>query len=306
MQVLIIGGTGMIGSHAALHLRSKGHAVTISGRSSTTIPALADLPFLAGDYLQETDFPAEVLSRFDAVVFAAGSDVRHVPHDSAADEHYLAANGEAVPAFARRARDAGVGIFVHVGSAYPHVVPDKVAESAYVRSRKMAADRTAALAGPGFAACSLDAPIVVGAVAGMVVPFFQATIQYAEGKLPVPAFAPPGGMNFISTRSLSEAIAGALENAASLSGRAVLIGDENHTYAEYLEAFFSAVGKGQKLPVLEEDHPLLPRATRYAGDAVVRYEPDAADVKLLGGYRRNDVRNAIGELVRDSKTGGSA
>ncbi|KAF6836575.1 hypothetical protein CPLU01_03610 [Colletotrichum plurivorum] len=308
MKVLIIGGTGMIGAHAALHLRSLGHSITISGRRPpTTTPSLAELPFLAGDYLEKDDFPPSSLSQFEAIVFAAGSDVRHVPQGSAADEHYLSANGSAVPAFARLARDAGVKVFVHIGSAYPHVVPEKVAESAYVRSRKLAADGITQLAGPEFFAVSLDAPIVVGGVPDIpVAPFFQASVQYAEGKLPIPAFAPPGGMNFISTRSLSEAISGALENAAALSGRAVLVGDENLTYAEYVEAFFVAVGNAQKLPVLEQDHPLMPRATRYAGDGLVRYEPDVEDVKLLGGYRRNDVKNAIEELVRFSKAGSSA
>ncbi|KAI8170051.1 hypothetical protein K4K49_005452 [Colletotrichum sp. SAR 10_70] len=302
MKILVVGGTGMIGGHAALHLRSKGHQVTISGRRAPTeVSALVKLPFLQGNYLRG-DITADQLARFEAVVFAAGSDVRHVPEGQGADEHYLQANGEAVPAFARMAREAGVRIFVHVGSAYPHIVPEAVHSSPYVRSRKLAADGVAALATLTFHACSLDPPIVVGTVPGMKIPMFEAYIQYAEGKLPIPAFAPAGGLNFISTQSLSEAIAGAIENSKTVSGRSILVGDENLTYAEYLETFFHAVGNQQKLPVSDQDHPLMPRATLYAGDMVVRYEPDAADVAALGGYRRNDVRNAVSEIVSQHRS----
>lgn len=297
MKILVVGGTGMIGGHAALHLRSQGHQVTISGRRAPTeVAALVEIPFLQGNYLRG-DITVEQLAHFEAVVFAAGSDVRHVPEGQGADEHYLQANGKAVPAFARLAREAGVRVFVHIGSVYPHIVPDAVRSGPYVRSRELAAEGVAALATRDFHACSIDPPIVVGTVPGMKSPMLEAYMQYAEGNLPIPPFAPAGGLNFISTQSLSEAIAGAIENSETVSGRSILVGDENMTYAEYLEMFFHAVGNPQKLPVLDQDHPLMPRSTLYAGDRVVTYEPDAADVAALGGYRRNDIRSAVSEIA---------
>ncbi|CAI0645759.1 unnamed protein product [Colletotrichum noveboracense] len=283
-------------------LVSQGHQVTISGRRAPTeVAALVELPFLQGNYLRG-DITADELAPFEAVVFAAGSDVRHVPEGWGADEHYLQANGESVPAFARLAREAGVRVFVHIGSAYPHIVPEAAHSSPYVRSRKLAADGVAALAAPDFHACSLDPPIVVGTVPGMKVPIFEAYIQYAEGNLPIPPFAPAGALNFISTQSLSEAIAGAIENGEAVSGRSILVGDENLTYAEYLEMFFAAVGNSQKLPVLEQEQPLMPRSTLYAGDRVVTYEPDAADAAALGGYRRNDIRSAVSGIVSQHRS----
>ncbi|KAJ0314594.1 hypothetical protein Brms1b_006750 [Colletotrichum noveboracense] len=283
-------------------MKSQGHQVTISGRRAPTeVAALVELPFLQGNYLRG-DITADELAPFEAVVFAAGSDVRHVPEGWGADEHYLQANGESVPAFARLAREAGVRVFVHIGSAYPHIVPEAAHSSPYVRSRKLAADGVAALAAPDFHACSLDPPIVVGTVPGMKVPIFEAYIQYAEGNLPIPPFAPAGALNFISTQSLSEAIAGAIENGEAVSGRSILVGDENLTYAEYLEMFFAAVGNSQKLPVLEQEQPLMPRSTLYAGDRVVTYEPDAADAAALGGYRRNDIRSAVSGIVSQHRS----
>lgn len=133
----------------------------------------------------------------------------------------------------------------------------------------------------------------------MIVPMFQAYIDYARDNLPIPLFAPLGGLNFISTQSLSEAIAGALENSQAISGKAILVGDQNMTYAEYFQMFFQAVGNSQRLESLDQDHPLLPRATLYAGNKVVKYQPDPAELALLGGYRRDDIQNAIEDLVTE-------
>ena len=33
MKILIVGGTGLIGGHAALHLQSLGHEITIAARN---------------------------------------------------------------------------------------------------------------------------------------------------------------------------------------------------------------------------------------------------------------------------------
>ncbi|KAM0427828.1 hypothetical protein ACHAPT_007285 [Fusarium lateritium] len=302
MKVLVVGGTGMIGGTTALHLRSLGHRVTITGRKASKVPALADLPFLQGDYLKlEQDFGKETLGAFDAIVFSAGADVRHVPPDqqAEADQYYLHSNGEAVPAFALLARDAGVRIFVHIGSYCPHLAPELIETSAYVRSRKQAADRVTALASPIFYACSLDAPVVVGKVPGMQVPIFEALVNYARGKLDIPPFAPDWGSNIMSTTALAAAVAGALDNAAAVSGRAILLGDENWSTAEYWGMFFKAAGSNVKLEASEEGHPLLPRPVMFAGQETVVYEPDASDVALLGGYRRGDVESTIQGIVRE-------
>ncbi|HWV13748.1 MAG TPA: NAD-dependent epimerase/dehydratase family protein, partial [Sphingobium sp.] len=52
MKILVIGGTGMIGGHAALYLAAKGHDVTISGRKpAQQSTELSRMPFLQGDYV---------------------------------------------------------------------------------------------------------------------------------------------------------------------------------------------------------------------------------------------------------------
>ncbi|RSL52247.1 hypothetical protein CEP54_011022 [Fusarium duplospermum] len=317
MKILIVGGTGMIGGHAALHLRSLGHEVAIAGRNPppSSIPDLAQLEFVKGDFTAG-DFGVDQLSKFDAIVFAAGSDIRHVPENADADQHYLHVNGTLIPDFACLAKSAGVRHFIHIGSFYYHVAPELVDSVPYVRSRKLAADGVVAQAeqtgeykleslqeglksSPTFYACSLDAPFVVGTVPGMKVPMFDAYVRYAKGELPIPPSAPPGGTNFISAQSLSEAIAGALANGPSVSGKAILVGDENLTFAAYFGLFFKVVGKETQLPVLDQDHPLLPRATLFTGTKTVSYEPVKEEWEVLGSYRRNDIHNAIVEIVQD-------
>lgn len=295
MKILVIGGTGMIGGHAALHLRSLGHDVSVAGRNPPQpTTALAELPFLRGDYVEGT-FTKAQLAPFDAIVFAAGNDIRHLPEGADFDTHCLRANGEAVPAFAKLVKDAGVRKFVHVGSFYPHIVPELMEDNAYIRSRKMATDGITALADAGFEACSLDAPFVVGTVPGMSLPMFEAYTRYAEGKLGIPPFGPAGGTNFISCQSLSEAIAGALERGES--GKAYLVGDENLSFAQYFELFFRAAGSDVAVPSLGEEHPMLPDAAIYTGRGNdVSYEPDVEETRRLG-YRRHDIKRAVEEIV---------
>ncbi|MES2497940.1 MAG: NAD(P)-dependent oxidoreductase [Pseudomonadota bacterium] len=294
MKILVVGGAGMIGGRAALYLKSKGHEVTIAGRN----PPVADtplgrLPFLRIDYVA-MDFDHAALGAFDALVFAAGNDVRHQPQD-VGDAHWHDANSVGIPRFFAAAKKAGIKRAVNVGSFYPQAAPELVATNAYVRSRKESDEGVAALADDTFVAMSINAPFVVGAVDGLVIPMFAAYTQYAEGKFaPMPEFAPPGGTNFISTQSLAEAIEGGLERGAA--GGSYLVGDKNMSFQDYFGAFFEAVGR-EKPPVRDEEHPMLPDSAIFFGRGNnLFYETDPQVAALLG-YRRNDIIPAIREIV---------
>src|SRR5690606_24651531 len=85
VKVLIVGGTGMIGGHAALFLKDKGSDVTLAARKPVDgASPLGGFPVLIGDYAEGTFTEAD-LAPFDAVVFAAGNDIRHLSRDI--DEH---------------------------------------------------------------------------------------------------------------------------------------------------------------------------------------------------------------------------
>ncbi len=297
MNILVLGGTGLIGGHAALHLASLGHSVTLAARKPAAVAEgspLSTLPFIPIDYLAEGD--DRELSGFDALVFAAGNDIRHLPQGTDEAAHWQRANVEGVPRYFERARKAGIRRAVHIGSFYPQARPELVNQISYVRGRKLACDGARALASDTFHVCSVNAPFVVGHIPGLVVPALAAHAAYALGRIPqVPAFAMPGGVNFISTTSLSEAVANALFHGEN--GKAYLVGDENLSFQEYFSEFFRAAGHGGELPLIDQEHPMLPDMVLYAGrGGTIYYEPDAAETKLLA-YRRKDVKRTLREIV---------
>jgi dihydroflavonol-4-reductase len=300
MKTLIVGGTGMIGCHTASLLAERGHDVTIGARSMPGPDSpVASFPILLGDYA-EGGFTEEELADFDAVVFAAGQDVRHVkpgdPDQDADSGFWRKYQSEGVPNFMARAKRAGVRRAVQVGSYYHMILPDLPKTNPYVRSRQLADERSRALADETFNVSTLNPPSIVGIVPGATTKGFAKMFAWGRGELPdIPDFAPPGGTNYMSVRSLAEAIAGALENARP--GAAYLIGDENHTFVEYFQMIFDVSGAGRKLELRDEDHPFLPSTKLVAGPgSVVRLEPKPEEVELLG-YRRGDVRPMLEEMA---------
>jgi nucleoside-diphosphate-sugar epimerase len=303
MRVLVVGGTGLIGGDAALRLGALGHEVAIAARKPAPAgTAMAALEFLPCDYLAD-GLPREQLARFDALVFAAGNDIRHAPRGFDDATHWDRVNSEGVPRFFAQVRDAGVRHAINIGSFYPQAAPQLVGKIAYVRSRKRADDGVRTLATADFRVMSVNAPWIVGTLPGLTVGFFDALMRYAAGTLlPGPPFVPPGGVNFMSARSLSEAIIGAL--ARGRSGAAYLVGDENLSFEEFFGHFFRAVGRDLP-PVRNTEHPMLPDSTLYFGRGnSLYYEPDAAETELLG-YRRRDVGTSLREVVAQYRSGPS-
>ncbi len=296
MKVLVVGGTGALGGHAALHLASKGHDVTITGRGEGPNPAtpLTKLGYLRGDYVAG-DFTAEKLKGFDWVVFAAGNDPRHIPEGEDFEAWLHNANHVALPAFFAAAREAGVKRAIQLGSFYFQAAPELLETNSYIRSRKAACEGARAEGRPGFDVSSVNAPFMVGTVPGMPSQIFEPYVAWAKGQIPIPFFAPTGGTNFMSFQSLSEAIEGALLRGEP--GKAYLVGDENLSFQQYFQMFFDAAGSDVKLEERNEELPLLPDIAIPQGRGnYISYECPADETALLG-YRRKDVANAVREIV---------
>lgn len=292
-NILIVGGTGLTGAHAALHLRDAGHKVTLQSRSAPALECLCDFEHIVGTYLDDS-ISDDALRGFDQLVFAAGADIRLLPPDEDEAAFFDRVNTQAIPRFFSRARDAGIVRAIYIGTYYPQVVPQRIADSAYVRSRHLADEGLRALNSDTFNVCSLNAPFILGYVPGMALPHLEVLVQYAAGRLEgIPLVAPAGGVNHISSQSMSEAIAGALERG--VGGRAYLVGDENLSWKTYLEMYFDAVGNPTDLEVTTDEHPLFPDIILYGGrNAVISYEPDNNEL----GYSRNRIRATVAELIR--------
>lgn len=296
-RILVMGGSGMIGAHAAAHLAARGDRVTLSSRTAPTgelLPGIAGLPHLAGDYIGGT-LTERDLEPFDSVVFAAGNDVRHVDEASESPEFWNRAQSEGVPGFAALAKRAGVGRLVQIGSCYHQARPEYAEASAYSGARRLADDRTRALTGDGFAAITLNPPPIVGSIPGRVQRRFARMISWLRGERPEPVFAPAGGTNYLSARSLSQAIAGALDSGEP--GRAYLVGDENLRFREYFQLLADTAGSTITVEERDEESPFQPDRFIVPGRGTVfAYEPPAAETELLG-YDRHDIRRALAEIV---------
>lgn len=299
MKVLVVGGSGLIGGDAVLYLSSKGHDVAIMSRTSPQSPRLARFRHVPGDYINDNIGDGR-LEGFDALVFSAAADIRNLPTDGSEtpEDFYSRANDEAVPRFFEAAAEAGIRRSVYIGTFYPQVAAHRIGVCSYVTSRHKTAVSVAAMSNEAFNTCCLNAPFVIGNVPGYVQEHIFALLQYARGNLEgMPVFAPVGGTNFITSQSMAEAVLNALEKGES--GKQYLVGDENYSWKEYLEMWFSAAGNPQQLETREDDHPLLPDAIMFAGvGAMVSYEPDPAETSLLG-YGRGRVKDMVEELVAE-------
>ncbi len=292
MNILIVGGTGLVGSETARYLKAQGHEVTLMSRKPAAAGVPAQFPHRAFDYIEQDATP-DMFAGFDGVVFAAGADIRYVPEGADIDAFYLHANGERVPAFMAAVKAAGVPSAVYISSFYPLVAPELIETNTYVRSRHLADEAVMALADENFRVCGLNAPFILGHIEGVPAPHLDYIVAYAAGQLEgVPLVAPKGGVNHISSLSVAEAIADALQNGKP--GRAYLIGDENLDWKTYFEIIFEAAGNPQDLPVSEDEHPLLPDAILFCGrNATVHFEPD----EDAPAYGRQRIRETIQQLV---------
>ncbi|QXQ10289.1 NAD(P)-dependent oxidoreductase [Paeniglutamicibacter sp. Y32M11] len=303
MKILIVGGTGMIGAHTALHLRDQGNDVTIAARAQMTAESpVADFPILIGDYTLPSLTP-EQLSGFDGIVFAAGQDVRHKNSNADDSQFWEKTQSGGVPRFAALAKQAGVPRFVQVGSYYHHLRPDLAVGNPYITARQAADEGARALADDSFIVSTLNPPSIIGVVPGASVNRYRRMVSWAAGnELDIPDFAPVGGTNYMSARSLAEAVWGALRSAKT--GSAYLVGDQNLRYREFFQMLVDAAGSSRMIEERNEEHPLLPDNAIIQGRGnALSYEPDAENLCLLS-YTRNDCARAVQELVDTVRAAG--
>ena len=296
MKVLVVGGTGLVGGWTAIDLVEHGHEVTLFARRPpmATSP-LASLPFIPGSYFDK-NLDIGMFAGFDAMIFAACSDIRHAPEGQALASFYQRANVEGVPSFIDKARAGGIGRTVYIGTLYASLRPELSVNDPYVASRIAVDNAIRGMASRDFHVMTMDIPYALGGIPGLLPSVFQPIAEWALGRHPeVPLAAPGGGSNFMSLRSIAQAVRGAVEGKGE-NGAAYLIGDQNLSFRELCMMFFRSAGREVELPVFDGEHSLLPDAMLPAGrGGWLRFEPDAA---AIFGYRRGDVENAVKDIVR--------
>ena len=297
MNILIVGGTGLIGAQAALHLKTLGHAVTLMARKPTTVKVLQSFDFIQCDYIRD-DINDGRLKGFDVLIFSAAADIRNLPQDGSVTptDFYTQANDTAVPKFFQAAKDAGIKQAIYIGTFYPEVAPEKIGECAYVTSRHNTSEAIMALHDANFKIVALNAPFVLGQIEGLEIPHLDALVAYAKGLIPeLPLFAPQGGTNHISSQSIAEACGNIIKKG--LGGKAYLIGDENYLWHEYLAQWFELAGNSTDFTVSDKEHPMFPDVIMFAGvGATVNYEPYAETMDDLE-YSRQQIKSTMQSLI---------
>ena len=244
-HVLIVGGTGFLGYHAARELLAKGMRVTALGLPPAPPPDL--FPESVQVILCNVDQTSDeellrMLRGHDALVFAAGMDDRVTPTRPAYPA-FRHANVETPVRLLTLAKQAGVKRAVVLGSYFAHfdrLWPElHLAEHhPYIRSR--VEQEKAVTSIPGLDVDVLELPYIFGAmpVPGWR-PMWRPLIQYLRG-LPLVAYM-RGGTACISARTVGRAVAGAIEQGNAST--CYPIGGENLTWAEMLTRLAAADGR---------------------------------------------------------------
>lgn len=245
MRVLIIGGTGFIGYHAAHTLAQRGHEVTVlglpPGPPEGTFPDTVTVDLNNIELLEDQALDG-LLREFESVVFAAGADDRTIPKSPAARFFYEANIKSAVRLTAAALR-AGVQRFVLLGSYFTHfdrVWPHmKLAEHhPYIESRKQQQELCTTIAGSDMALVALELPYIFGSMPG-VIPLWAPLINYVRSN--VPLYYTNGGSNMVSVKSVAEAVAGACEHINE--SRIFQVGDRNVKWTEFLKQLCEITGR---------------------------------------------------------------
>ncbi|MBD88905.1 MAG: epimerase [Deltaproteobacteria bacterium] len=235
MRVAVIGGTGLIGWHAARALRERGHEVRIiARREPPEALGLGGCEFASIDLYAST--PRELrdaLQGCDGLVQAAGADPRIVPSGSAT-EFFFQANVESNLTLFSAALEAGVTAGV-ILTSYFHPLRPEMADHPYVASRIASEERLMELCDDALRLVILQPPYVFGAIPGRT-SLGDSLTQAAR----FPLLVPRGGTNAMSVMALSQAICGAIERSSARG--TYLVGDENLTWRALIGRFGGRAG----------------------------------------------------------------
>lgn len=245
MNVLIIGGSGLLGSQGAFELVKAGYQVT--GLSLPPLPEGAEYPkemkHLFQSYVDMTEEELfSLLSGFDGLVFAAGVDER-VHAKRPVIDFYRKYNNIPLERILRVAGKAGVkhavilgSYFAHFNRAWPEYEMEK--HHPYIKSRVEQENIAREASKNGMDVAVLELPYIFGTQKGRK-PVWVFLVKMLKAMGPV-TFFPKGGTTMVTIRQVGQAIKGALEQNRGFN--AYPIGWDNKTWKEMLTLFHEGMG----------------------------------------------------------------
>lgn len=233
VKVLIVGGTGLLGSEGARVLCARGHEVV-----SLALPGLPEgfeappgMQLHFGSYLDMADEALlDLMAGCEGFVFAAGVDER-VEVPKPAYQTYHRFNIAPLERLLRLAKQAGIRHAVVLGSYFSHFArlhPDwqLTRWHPYIKSRIDQEDLALGFQGPDFDVSLLQLPYIFGAQPGRK-PVWVFLVDIIRS-MPLATFYPKGGTTMVTARQVGQAIAGAVES--SRGARLWPIGWDNMTW----------------------------------------------------------------------------
>ena len=258
-STLVIGGTGLLGSHTVRELIRRGYdvtAVSLPGSEAGSLPAgvdavWADLCELADDEVRD------LFRGKHAVFYAIGADERTIPAIPAA-RFFYEANVVCTQRIARLAREAGVSKFVVYGS-YTAEMGERWTDFPYGRDpyprTRLLQEEVACLEGEGaMDVMTLRLPYIFGLVAGQR-PLWQFLIDTARYQRPKVAVL-PGTTSAVTARQVGQAAVGAMEHGTH--GGRYPINAYDLSYEELNRLACRAIGRDEADVVVVPLEAVLP------------------------------------------------
>lgn len=252
MKILMIGGTGLLGSEGARALIERGHQVKTL--ALPPLPMGAGLPeamdITLGNYIQMSDEElSDHLAGCEGLVFAAGVDERleGPPPIKAMFDQY---NNAPLKRLLRLAKAAGVSRVVICGSYFCHFAKlwpalNLGAQHPYIKSRMEQEDLAFSFADQAFHVGILQIPYVFGAQPGRR-PVWMFLVELIRS-MPLATFYPRGGTAMVTARQVGAAMAEAL--VATKGAKAWPLGCGNMSWRQMLHVFHQNMGMPRR-PVI--------------------------------------------------------
>ncbi|GEA81950.1 NAD-dependent epimerase/dehydratase family protein [Cellulomonas uda] len=259
-EVLVLGGTGLLGFHTTNLLLDRGYEVTtlsLPVEDSSFLPEAATARFGDVTTMTDTDLLA-LLADKHAVFYAIGADERTVPPAPAA-RFFYEANVLPTQRVARLARQSGVQKFVLYGSytaQWAEEWPDLGyrTRNGYPRTRLMQ-EEVACLEGAGeMDVMTLRLPYIFGTVPNQR-PLWQMFLDMVAGQ-EGPAAVLGGSTSSVTVRQVAQAAVGAMEHGEH-EGRYPINGYDL-SYLEFQQMCLAAVGRDPQDAVVVPLEVMLP------------------------------------------------
>ncbi len=242
MKVLVIGGTGFIGSYVVKALIERGHEAKVLAKPGSSI-LHSEIPhFFENIYSLPDEDMLNLLAGLDAFVFAAGVDDRFLPKPPAID-FFMDGNVNISLRIIRLAKQAGLKRAVFMGSYFAHFNrkwPELKLHQVhpYICSREQQEQLCTAMDDPDFNSSFLELPFIFGAVPEGK-PMWTPLLKYL--KSPLPKFAPRGGTAAVAVETVANVCCAVLEQDAA--NRLYPVGDENYQWTELYRELARAMGR---------------------------------------------------------------